>query len=102
MPDEYYFDESFRNIGIPGLSLGLLQSIDQDRVVRQRRNNYLQIEKVVKEFHDPAPLFVDLPNGVCPLVFPIVVNDRPTWARTLQRLGIGVYSWWEGYHRLAT
>lgn len=99
MPDEYYFNESFRNVGMPHLSLGLLGVMDPDQVVLQRRENYLQLEKVVKECQTPELLFANLQEGVCPLVFPIILNDRRTWARTLQRLGIGVYSWWEGYHR---
>jgi dTDP-4-amino-4,6-dideoxygalactose transaminase len=99
MPDDYYFDESFRNIGIPRLSLGLLWAIDSNRVARQRRENYLQLEKVVKQFPDLVPLFANLQDGVCPLVFPIIVKDRSVWAGALARLGIGVYPWWEGYHR---
>jgi dTDP-4-amino-4,6-dideoxygalactose transaminase len=99
MPPDYYFDESFRNIGIPRLSLGLLGAIDPNRVAQQRRENYLQIDKVVKQFPDLVPLSDNLQEGVCPLVFPIIVKDRSAWAGALQRLGIGAYSWWEGYHR---
>jgi perosamine synthetase len=99
MPEEYYFDERFRNIGIPRLSLGLLGAIDPNRVVQQRRENYLQLEKVVKQFPDLLPLFDSLQEGVCPLIFPIIVKNRPAWAGALQSLGIGAYTWWEGYHR---
>ena len=99
MPAEYYFDERFRNIGIPRLSLGLLGAIDPNRVTRQRRENYLQLEKVVKQFPDFVPLFDNLQEGVCPLVFPIIVKDRRAWAGALEGLGIGAYIWWEGYHR---
>lgn len=99
MPADYYFDESFRNIGIPRLSLGLLGAIDPNRVARQRRENYLQLEKVVKQFPELVPLFDNLQEGVCPLVFPIIVKDCRAWAGALERLGIGAYSWWEGYHR---
>jgi dTDP-4-amino-4,6-dideoxygalactose transaminase len=99
MPADYYFDESFRNIRIPRLSLGLLGAIDPNRVVRLRRENYLQLEKVVKQFPELVPLYANLQEGVCPLVFPIIVKERRAWAGALERLGIGAYSWWEGYHR---
>lgn len=99
MPGEYYFDESFRNVGIPRLSLGLLGVIDPNRVAQQRRENYLQLEKVVKLLPDLVPLFDNLQEGVCPLVFPVIVKDRSAWVGALSRLGIGVYAWWEGYHR---
>jgi hypothetical protein len=99
MLQDYYFDMSFKNVGIPRLSLGLLRAIDPSRVTRQRRKNYLQLEKVVNQFRDLVPLFANLQEGVCPLVFPIIVKDRAAWVRALHRLGIGAYSWWEGYHR---
>lgn len=98
MPADYYFDERFRDIGIPRLSFGLLDAIDPNQVKRQRRENYRQLEKVLKQLPDFLPLFDILQDGVCPLVFPILVKDRLAWARALEGLGIGAYAWWEGYH----
>lgn len=99
MPADYYFDERFRNSRIPRLSLGLLGAIDPNRVARQRRENYLQLENVVKQIPDLVLLFDNLQAGVCPLVLPIIVKNRSAWTGALERLGIGAYAWWEGYHR---
>lgn len=99
MPADYYFDPKLKDIGIPRPSLGLLGTVDPVRVVRRRRENYLLLEQILKTYSDFAPLFPHLDDGVCPLVFPIIVKDRATWAEALQRLGIGAYAWWEGYHR---
>jgi perosamine synthetase len=99
MPAEYYFDQDFKNVGMPRISRGLIGAVDPRQVIEQRRKNYTQLEKILQGCRGFEPLFPELPEGVCPLMFPILVENRFAWMEELLRLGIGAYAWWEGYHR---
>ena len=39
-------------------------------------------------------VFPQLPEGVCPLFFPILVDDKPGTARALQRRGVDALEFW--------
>ena len=39
-------------------------------------------------------MFSDLPDGACPLFFPIVVPDKHAAARALQRRGVDALEFW--------
>ena len=39
-------------------------------------------------------MFPELPDGVCPLFFPIIVPDKPAAARALQQRGVDALEFW--------
>jgi perosamine synthetase len=79
--------------------VGLIATADPSRVIGQRRENYLQLENAIRQFPRLVPLFTKLQDGVCPLVFPIIVKNRSAWLDALLKLGVGAYAWWDGFHR---
>ena len=42
-----------------------------------------------------VPLLPELPDGVCPLGFPILLEERDAMRRALARRGIGVRMFWD-------
>ncbi len=98
MPSDYYFDKAIQNWSISCLSMGILSQIDPAVVIDQRRKNYTQLYKAVREIPGVSPLFDHLPDGVCPFGLPLIVPKRSRWAKALNACGIAAFPFWEGYH----
>ena len=80
------------DLAMSGVSARLLDRLDFEEIRRRRVENYRLLDaqldsKVVRVF--PA-----LPDGVCPLFFPIVVPDKPAAARALQQRGVDALEFW--------
>jgi dTDP-4-amino-4,6-dideoxygalactose transaminase len=80
------------DIAMSPVSARLLNGFDYDEIRRCRIANYRQLLAEL----DPAatPVFRELPTGACPLFFPILVDDKPTAADALRRLGVDVIEFW--------
>jgi hypothetical protein len=69
-------------------------------IVTQRRNNYLQLFNAAKTSRVLRPLFYALPDGVCPLSLPVIMEgDRESACQHFNNWGISATQWWAGYHR---
>jgi dTDP-4-amino-4,6-dideoxygalactose transaminase len=99
MPADYYFNRKLANAAITRISLNLLQTVNAGWVVEQRRKNYLYFLQTLDLSPTEKPLYSSLPDGVCPLVFPLLVQERQTWMDMLKARGIDAYPWWAGRHR---
>jgi perosamine synthetase len=98
MPEDYYYDDSNTDRQMSQLTSYLLSKIDVGSVVERRRINYLMLLDILKDREDVRPLFSDLPEGVCPLYFPVLTKNRERVARNLNKRSIRAISWWRGYH----
>ena len=80
------------DLAMSGVSARLLDRLDFDRIRRSRVENYRRLDAQL----DPAVVrvFPGLPDGVCPLFFPILVPDKPAAARALQQRGIDALEFW--------
>jgi dTDP-4-amino-4,6-dideoxygalactose transaminase len=99
MPADYYWNDRSNGWGISGMTLGILKQVDPDTVTARRRANYAKLLELVRDLPNATPFFDDLPTGVCPLEFPLVVPDKTRWVAALQALGVEAIPWWSGYHR---
>jgi len=74
------------------VSARLLDRFDDAAIRDARVENYRLLDARL----DPgvARVFPQLPDGVCPLFFPILADDKPAAARALQRLGIDALEFW--------
>lgn len=98
LPDMYY-DERLSNGRVSALSSRILLSFDVDFITAKRRENYETMLSLLKGGDSIKPLFRELPPGVCPLYFPVIVNNRNELQSKLNELGIDARAWWKGYHR---
>jgi dTDP-4-amino-4,6-dideoxygalactose transaminase len=99
MPREYYFDNVSAGWGASRVSRGLMHTVDPDGIVSARRRNYSYLAEALRDVPDVRPLFCDLPEGVCPLALPLLVQERTRWIGELNAKGIPAIPWWAGYHR---
>lgn len=99
MPQAYHYDDDeMTGAGMSRLTYGVLNAVRPEAVVRVRRANYMRLLQGISDLRGVAPLFPTLPEGVCPLVLPLFVQDRDVWADQLSRLGADPIAWWAGYH----
>jgi dTDP-4-amino-4,6-dideoxygalactose transaminase len=70
----------------------------RSRIVRRRRENYLRLQQALRDQPGCALVFPDLPPGVVPYVFPLLVDDPERVFPLLKRRGVpiirfGEYLW---------
>jgi dTDP-4-amino-4,6-dideoxygalactose transaminase len=99
LPSSYYFDDSLANKAISPLTSRLLPSFDPESIRNQRRRNFLAYLHQMNFVPDVVPLFSNLPPGVCPLSFPVLMNQPALMSNELIRHRIEAIPWWSGYHQ---
>lgn len=77
----------------------MLATFDVSKIVNMRRKNFLRYAECLSGHNKLIPLYKELPVGVCPLYYPIIVENREQICRELNMLGIDATAWWAGYHR---
>jgi dTDP-4-amino-4,6-dideoxygalactose transaminase len=70
----------------------LLRRFDFDGIRRRRIANFKALGSALAG--SVMPVHADLADGVCPLFFPIVVNDKPATAESLRQHGIEALEFW--------
>ena len=80
------------DLAMSGVSARLLERLDFEDIRRRRVANYRRLDAAL----DPTVqrVFSELPDGVCPLFFPIVVRDKAAAARALQQRGVDALEFW--------
>jgi len=100
-PDSYLFVESLRSWGMSGLSKRIINrtNLEGIKIIRRRNFEYL-LNYFSKNERGILP-FRELPSGVCPLFFPIILESgeqRERLYRTLKKRGITTHPWWDRFH----
>jgi perosamine synthetase len=80
------------NIAMSGVSDRVMRSLDFERIIETRRNNFLLMRQKLEG--RVRMLREDLKEGVCPLFFPILVRDKHAAARALWQRDIGAVEFW--------
>ena len=100
-PDSYLFIENLRSWGISGLSRKIISRTDFEKIkITRRRNFEYLLDYFLKTGRGVLP-FKELPLGVCPLFFPIILESterRETLYNTLKSRGVITHPWWDRFH----
>jgi dTDP-4-amino-4,6-dideoxygalactose transaminase len=91
-----HFDPQEVDLGMSALSKRILMSQEMDRIVKIRRRNYQLLFDELREVS--PPLFDDLPAGICPLFYPLVVESKEKVMQALERRGIETVDFWHYFH----
>lgn len=76
------FDAAWVDRRASWIARRLLRRASSLRIVARRRANYLQLERALGALAGCRPLFTQLPDDVCPWLFPLLVDDpEPAFAR---------------------
>jgi len=99
IPRSYYFNGSVEKMTASKISRYILEHSCPASIVKRRRENYDKLFESAREDRSFQLLFNQLPEGVCPLYFPVFVKNREEVCRRLNEMGIAAMQWWSGYHR---
>ncbi len=61
---------------IDSFSEGLITLLDADKLLQKRKENFNELSKGLKNSNYFEPLFFELNENVCPMFYPILVNNR--------------------------
>ena len=99
-PDSYAFNEELFEWGISKLSISIIKNTDFERIRAVRRRNFQYLLDHFLENERGILPFRQLPPGVCPLFFPIIVKSaeyREKLYRTLKNRGVITHPWWDRF-----
>ncbi len=91
-----HFDPDHVGLGISPLSLRIARAHDFAGTIALRRRNYLVLLDQLAVVC--PPLFETLPDGVCPLFYPLRVKHKVEMLERLQAAGIGAIDFWRDPH----
>src|SRR5216684_4060491 len=87
------WDPRMLGYGASAWTVWLMGFMDWEVVVARRRANFGCLASRLRG-HIPFP-FSDLPAGVCPLFFPVMVPDKVRFQRDLEDLGVQSVNLWD-------
>ena len=80
------------DLAMSPVSTRLLRRLDYSDIRRRRVANYRQLLQELDSH--VCPMFPVLPDGVCPLFFPVIVPDKAEAASALRRRGVEALEFW--------
>ncbi len=81
--------------GISRLSSKLLGRTEENEIVEKRRNNYIYLYENLKGFTNLKIYYPFLPDGSCPLCFPVLTSNRDRIRIELLKRGIDLRAFWD-------
>lgn len=86
------FNERDLDLGMAPWARRLLERFDYADIVARRRANFLRL--LARLGGRATPLHDSLPEGVCPLFFPLLVPDKASAVRDLAARGVEAIEFW--------
>ena len=71
----------------------VLRLSSRNRIISRRRKHYRRMLEVLRDLPGGRALFPELPAGVVPYVFPMVVDDPDRVFPALKRQGVPILRW---------
>ena len=87
-----HFDVKAVHLGMSALSHLVLRNQDFARIVEQRRRNYFLLYAMLRDV--APPVTGELKPGVCPLFYPVSVEDKPAAMARLEARGVETVDFW--------
>lgn len=99
MPEDYYYSSEITNRAMSSVTKRAIGRFDFKAITEKRRANFKRFLEILPANGKILPLFGNLPPGVCPLHFPVVITERNRVCAKLNEKSIDAIPWWAGYHR---
>lgn len=91
-----HFNRDHVDLGMSPITKRIALAQDLAAIVEKRRRNYFFLLGRLRELS--APLFNQLPAGVSPLFYPLIVEDKAPIMAELAEQGIETIDFWRHYH----
>lgn len=86
------FEPGQESLSISPLSLAIARQLDHQEIVDQRRRNYYALHARLRDV--APPMVPSLASGVCPLFYPLWVEQKPVVFDRLVRMGVDAIDFW--------
>jgi len=96
--DPYDFLPERIHWSMSAISRAILHNTPLDEVARRRRENYQALAGRLRPTTHVRPLPLDLPENVCPWIFPVLVDRPGAFVAHLLGRGIEVSEFWQRFH----
>ncbi len=94
------FDPEVAGYKMSRLSHRIAKAQDPEYIVGRRRENYQYLHELLEQH--VVPVFKELPEGVCPLFYPILLPDNQAAMKSLRERGVEAWAWWSTTHPYLT
>ncbi|HET9952727.1 MAG TPA: aminotransferase class V-fold PLP-dependent enzyme [Candidatus Eisenbacteria bacterium] len=94
--DTEEFDVGLMDVGTREITRRIIRYTDPAAMVASRRANFLRMEERLDA--GVRRVLPPLPEGACPLSFPIFVKDKPETVRLFREQGIETINMWSRHH----
>jgi dTDP-4-amino-4,6-dideoxygalactose transaminase len=91
-----HFDRAHVDLGMSPLTKRIALGQDLRGIVERRRRNYFYLLGRLRDVS--PPLFGELKPGVCPLFYPLLVEDKREVMSRLSASGIETIDFWRSFH----
>ncbi len=99
IPGHYYFSSRLMGARMSSFTARSIRAFSVSETISKRRRNWAVYEELLEDVSAVSPLISELPSDACPMVFPVIAQNRHRIVSDLQALGIGATPWWAGYNR---
>jgi dTDP-4-amino-4,6-dideoxygalactose transaminase len=96
--DVYAFDAAWADVRMSAVSNALCRWTQVSRLVERRRRHYALLLRAFERQRGCRPLFADLPEGVVPYVFPLLVDDPERVFPRVKTRGVPLFRWEDVRH----
>lgn len=97
-PSGNHFWDEAKGWGMSKISLLILCNIDFKQIKARRRQNFQYLLEQLGASDKFSLPIRNLPDGVCPLLFPLIVDERDRIYREMKSRGISGHDWWGDFH----
>ena len=84
----FEFDPRWLDKSASRFSRWVIKRASHARIVKQRRANYLALDQALRALPGARPLFAALPDGACPWLFPLLVDQPEPLFERLHAAGV--------------
>jgi perosamine synthetase len=100
MRSSNYYDDNLSLRKMSDIADHMLRRMDYEQLVEKRRQNFQIYLHGLKGIPGIRFLYNELPEGVCPLFFPIITeDDAEILSNQLYRYSIVTIPWWNEFHK---
>jgi dTDP-4-amino-4,6-dideoxygalactose transaminase len=95
------FENQYGDLAMSNLSFQLARRMNYDYLYKERRTNFKFICQRIGALERIKVIHEQLPDGICPWGFPILVNNRDRIQKSLARRGITLPIHWRLPHHIS-
>ena len=92
------FNRELAKWKISAFSERIMSNTDYQKIKEKRRDNFEYLLKKLPQKQDVEVVYKTLPEGVCPLFFPLIVKDRQHYYQKLRERDITAFQYWQQKH----